>query len=296
MSKNGTIFTCILFFALSFSLCISSFAQKLYMNVGIGYGAGMDKDYYYLRDATFIYMEDSTNSFTQLTSEKFSMGKGLQVELGFGSFTGKHLSLELTGFYHKSSPQTIINSSYTRYYDSYELNIQDKTTFNASMIGMKPTLVVWGGDNKLRPYLKAGLVLGFASITEDEEIDLYNTNPYYYPTENILAVFEYQSQLCMGVTATAGLEIRFGDDLKLFAECSYAGMSYVPLAGEYTEYKYSGDDYLGDMSQSERYYEYVDEYDSRDNQNDNTPTKALKTAYSFSKLAFLIGIRIDLIN
>lgn len=295
MRKRGTLIISILIINL-LVFTHNSIAQKLYFNAGIGYGMGMQADYYHLHDATFIYSEDSTTSYAMLSTEKFSMGQGLQVEVGLGTYTGKHLSLELTGFYHKGSPQSITNRSRSYYYDSYELELIEKETFNSSMYGFKPSLVLWGKDGKFCPYLKAGVILGFASISVDEEITLHNSNPYYYPTESIIAVFEYQTRLSYGVNAAAGMQVSFGDDFRLFAECSYAGISYVPIKGEYLEYKYDSEEFVEDMLQSERYYEYVDEYDSRENKNENEPTKELKTAYSFSKLAFLIGIRIDLIN
>lgn len=294
MRRNSEFIFMLLAVALALAAGQHANAQKLYVNAGVGYGFGMEQDYYQQHHSTFIYEEDSTSSYALLTTEKFSFGKGLQVELGLGSFTGKHISFEITGFYHKSSPQTIKHSSYSSYYDSYEVDYSEETTITASMMGLKPSMVIWGGDHKIRPYMKAGVLFGFIRMSEEQKYRIFNTNPYYYPTEDIQAVFEFENRLSIGAAASAGLQVSVAEDVRIFAECSYSAVRYVPLAGEYTEYKYRGDDELGELTTSERYHEYVDEYDTRDNESENAPTQSLKRSYSFSKLSFLAGIRINL--
>lgn len=275
---------------------INSNAQKLYIKPGLGYSFGIQPYYYnvsnYFQDAN----NDTVTEQYTYNSQKLNLGKGFQFELGIGAFLGKHISVEIDGFYHSSDRQSIEYTEYWIVYEIYDVDISYEHVFQAKSYGFKPNLVVWGSGEKFKPYMKFGGVFGFTKLAEEQEIKIFNTIPHYYPTEDYFSVKEYDRQLSLGVTAAAGLEMIFSDVFSIFAECSYIGMNYVPLEAEITTFEYRGRDQLSSLTASERYYEFVDEIGANDNQNENLPTKELTTSYGLNNIRMLAGFRINLIK
>lgn len=50
------------------------------------------------------------------------------------------------------------------------------------------------------------------------------------------------------------------------------------------------------LSVSEIEYEYVDAYESTENESENTPTKQLKTPFSFDNVGIVAGFKFKLIH
>ena len=273
-----------------------AFSQKLYIKANIGYGLGINKDDYKLRsDYNQIYL-DSTEGYSKYDLKSFSLGQGLNVEASLGSFLGKHISVEITGFYHKSSKHTLNYEELNTIYSQYQVDFHTEEVYTGKMYGLKPNLVFWGGGDNFRPYIKLGGVIGIASMTRESQMRIYNTHPNYYPTEDYTSVFEYKSHLNLGYTVSVGFEIILAKDLKFFSECSYTAIRYIPTSGEYTEYKYRGKDMLNTLTINERYIEFEDTYYSTENESETSPAKLLKNAYSFSNISLSVGIRLNLIN
>jgi len=131
-------------------------------------------------------------------------------------------------------------------------------------------------------------------MKEDYELRLTNSHPYYYPFESYTSEFKYDTRLSMGFLASFGFEYIIFDDVYLFSEVKYNSIFYTPEKGEYTKYEYRGDDILNTLTANERYFEFVDKYDSSDNDNPSTPGKHLKEAHSFNNISLIAGLRINI--
>ncbi|MEN8224973.1 MAG: hypothetical protein ABFS05_06385 [Bacteroidota bacterium] len=271
-------------------------AQKLYLTTGAGYSIGTNNNFYNLRADYHNIQLDSTHSYTKYELGKISMGQGLNVEFGLGTHIGEHFSIELTGFYFKSNKQILENAEHSLFYDKYELDIIQESILTGKMMGFKPCIVYWFGGNNIKPYTKLGAVVGFTSMTEEVDFRIFNELPGYYPTENYSSVFEFASNISIGACITGGFEIILAAGIRCFAELSYAAINYIPTSGEYTAYKYRGKDIMDELSASEIYYEYVDEFNTTENISENTPTKVLKAQYSYSKLSAVAGLKIHIIE
>jgi len=273
-----------------------AFSQKLYLNAGIGYSLGTNKNPYSQWTDYYNVQQDTVYENSKYESGKFSLGQGLNVELGLGSFIGKKFSMELIGFYHNSNKHTIKRSEHTNFYDDYELDLIQESTYSGKMMGIKPSIAYWPGGENIQPYLKLGGVFGFGEMIKETHFRIFNTLPGYYPTEDYTSNFEFESQLNIGGCATIGAQIPLAAGIRFFAECTYTIINYVPTKGSYTEYKYRGIDIIDNLSISDRNFEYVNEFYTSENESENIPTKELKTAYSFSGLGLLVGLKFHIFN
>ena len=73
-------------------------------------------------------------------------------------------------------------------------------------------------------------------------------------------------------------------------------MLYNPDYSEVVEYTYRGEDRLDDLLYNEKHFEFVDEFDSRENDNASQPTKLLKLPRPFSNVNFMVGIKANILN
>lgn len=271
------------------------YSQKLYFKGGLGYSVGTQKDFYKLRSDYYTTIGDSTTSVSNYQIDRISFGQGANYELTVGAFISKSVSIELTGFYHSSTTQTT-KSEEKDTYESYYINYMYETNMKGQMFGIKPTILLWLGGENFRPYFRLGGVIGYGSIEEENELNIFNTHPLYYPTETLKSSFEYKGNWNLGYTAGAGFEIILAKDIRFYCELNYSSINVVPQSGKYTMYEYRGNDMMDLLSTSEIEYEYVDEYSSTDNSSENSPTKVLKTPYSFSNVGVIVGLKFNLIN
>lgn len=273
----------------------NTYSQKLYIKGGLGYSIGTQKDFYKVRSDYYSTIGDSTTSVSNYQIDRITFGQGANYELTVGGFVGKSVSVELTGFYHSSNTQTT-KSEEKDTYENYYINFMYETNMKGKMFGIKPSVLLWLGSENFRPYFSLGAVIGYGSFVEENELNVFNTHPLYYPTETLISTFEYKGNWNVGYTAGAGFEINFANDISFYCELNYTSINVVPQSGKYTKYEYRGNDMMELLSTSEIEYEYVDEYSSTDNSSENSPTKVLKTPYSFSNVGVIVGLKFNLIN
>jgi len=168
--------------------------------------------------------------------------------------------------------------------------------FEGKYFMFKPALVISKKFEWFRPFAKIGAYLGQCSLEQNMDMNLINTLPGYYPFEDVTSKFKFENQFSAGYFFSFGCEHNAFEYLKISLELLYGNLNYVPAKGEYTEYFYRGDNYLDELDTDERYVEYVDDYDSRDNGISTEPAKELKQKHSFSHLMINFGIKIAILK
>ena len=272
------------------------FSQKLNIKVHGGYGFGVQGNYY-----STVSHHSTTNydsSYTQYVYEafRFSMGKGFRYGLSLGTQLFKNMEFELDVEYFKGKPnemntETIENYDYN---EDFTVRILENYKISGKMVQITPAFVIKRNHEIFIPFIKLGGIVSFCSMKEDYELRLTNSHPWYYPFESITSEFEYDTRLSTGFLASFGFEYYIFDDVYLFSEVKYNSIFYTPEKGEYTKYEYRGDDILNTLTTNERYLEFVDKYDSSDNDNPSTPGKHLKVAHSFNNISLIAGLRINI--
>jgi hypothetical protein len=108
---------------------------------------------------------------------------------------------------------------------------------------------------------------------------------------------EFRGVFSVGVIGAIGYSYALNDKFDLFAEVEYIGLAIKSGTVEYKEYKLTAPDgsvikELDDLTEYERYIEFVDELDPEDinNPDPNKPNKALRQEAPFSSIGFNIGI------
>lgn len=281
---------------LSFLFINSVSAQKMYIKPSFGYGFGAQKTYTSIYNRNTQVDSDTIIYKGNYDLKKLSFGKGINFELAVGTAVSDKLSLELVGFFHKSDEEEIKSSDNYKIVGAFDIRIYDTKYLRGYMYGVKPNIVYNFGKKRRPYYIKAGGLIGLASIKEEGESNLYNTIPGYFPAEHVNYTAKYNNRLSLGFNMAFGHEIYMYDYVYFFWEINYSNSRYVPLSRELQEYRYEGDNQIDQLTESEIHTEFVDSYSESENQNDNVASKRLKSAYSFGQVGILFGLKIDLFS
>ncbi|NQT77964.1 MAG: hypothetical protein HQ565_09640 [Bacteroidetes bacterium] len=287
--KKSTLIAGIPVFMIVLFFTVNAFSQKLYINAALGYGLGTQKSFFQMSSGNSYIYYDTVYENNKFELKRISFGQGANFEIGVGTFIGKHIAIEINGFYQMSQKNEIYYKDLINIVNVFKVQITQEKVIKGRMFGIRPNFVLRGGGDKIRPFLKIGGVIGFGKIIEEDDIIIYNPIPGYLPREDIESVLTYKRQLNLGYSAAIGFDVFVGEGTRFFVECAYTAINYVPISAEYTEYKYMGKDELNNLTTGERYYEFVDEYSTAENDNENTPTKSLKYPFSFSNIGARVG-------
>ena len=287
--KNSTLIAGIPVFMIVLLFTVNAFSQKLYINAALGYGLGTHKSFFQMSSGNSYIYYDTVYENNKVELQRISFGQGANFEIGVGTFIGEHIAIEINGFYQMSQKNEINYKDVINIVNVFKVQITQEKIMKGKMFGIRPNFVFRAGGDKIRPFVKIGCVIGFGKIVEEDNIIIYNPIPGYLPREDIESVLTYKRQLNLGYSAAIGFDVFVGEGTRFFAECAYTAINYVPISAEYTEYKYMGKDELENLAPGDRYYEFVDEYTTAENDNENTPTKYLKYPFSFSNIGVRVG-------
>lgn len=202
---------------------------------------------------------------------------GMGVEFGYSKFF-------TSDFKYSNSSKYYLNDDLQRSRfreDSYH------TKFSTLSSGVVYTLPA----KKLSPYFKAGVILGFAKITIDQQRNYF----YIYSSsgpDNTESTIVVSGKPAVGGYASIGLTYQLSSAFSMFAEVNMNAISFTPRKAEYTKYIENGDDLLSQMTIAEKEAEYVDEVSGTypEPPHDHEPTKILKERYSFSSMGINMGL------
>lgn len=252
-------------------------AQSGYAGFGAGYGIGISR--------TIIGYNSYDNSISNshfTENVRGSYGRGMNFNVYGGYMVNDVISLELAANY-------LVGSKYTFTNEDINTNVSSKTIYdvNATSFRLIPTIRLSYGENKVRYYSRVALAFGLVNkLTEVSNRTFTNPGGTNVSYEQ----FEYTGGIYIGFTGAFGLTYQLSDNIALYSELTRYFISWGATNGQYTEVTVNGVDELGNMTTSEKEFEFVDRVDQSMNQNPGEPTKFLKSYTPLNSLTLNFGL------
>jgi outer membrane protein W len=264
-------------------LGVNVFSQGLYINAGAGYGFPAAC---YLMEENFNY-NSSSGDYWEIVKGSGSYGKGIQPGINIGYMFNPNIGADLGISYllggKIESKDEVHNDSGSEIYEY---------TMSAKMLRFTPALKMTVGNGNVKPYMRAGLVIGVAGKIKSE---IKDTSTGYYGNDIEESVREFTGGISLGFSGALGADFMLSDNIGIFAEMGVITQSWAPKKGEMTKYTRDGVDLLDDLTTYIKEVEFVESF-TRDYNNfdENSPQQVLKTYYPFSSVGINAGIRIAL--
>jgi hypothetical protein len=284
-------------------------AQGAYVNVGAGFGFGDGS----MSDYNTEYVStDGVVSVDKQTAVFGSLGSGLNVGAGFGFMFNENFGAELGVNY-------LIGSTFTTTEDrtttstvagsggggsiTTTSNSAFTSSMSANMLRINPSLVIMGNGDKIKPYAKFGVMLGFGSATStDKDVSTTTSTGSATTTSEYNTTMEMTGGIGFGFSGALGAAYGLSDNMSLFAELNMNNMSWAPMTNTITAVSVDGVDQLA-LSPAPTVFDlqtnYVDEITatsntySNPNRSDTSPRDELKSKVGVGSVGINIGLKIS---
>lgn len=286
MKTKHLIFSTILIGTFSIA---SSQAQGVYMGIGGGYGFAAGKQSLFDDYKTTVSSSGSTTQ--EFTSHPFSLGKGINTGLYAGYMFNKNVGAEL-GIAYLIGSKNIFTDEYINN-SAFPSSSKTEMTWKGRMIRLVPTIRMTAGEKKLRPYMKAGLIIGVGGKVYD---DMHSVNTSGGSSSVTDQSWEYYGGMSLGFHGAMGLNYMVSDKIGIFGELAGNYQNFAMKKGSMTKYTVDGVDQMPTMDTNDKEIEFVDSYsyDSSASPNVNQPDKASKFFMPFSSFGINLGLHISL--
>jgi hypothetical protein len=258
------------------------FAQESYFKFSMGYGLPSGSQ---LLAEKSSFTTNSTGSMSGTAKGVYgSYGSGLAFNASFCRMFSSHFGLDLNLLYLPGKKYDGGDSYTYPNYDGTTGRMSSSTSSYARALLFSPTLVVAGGEGKVRPYAKIGFAVGTAKI-------LSEFRSGYSSVGSAPSVSETKTELTGGLSfgfkGGAGLDFGVSKRVSFFTELMFTSMSYYPKKGEVTENKING------VSQPATPIVTFKEQTSY-NSNSNPGTEQLRYSVPLGSLCMNVGLKIRL--
>ncbi len=274
----------------------SSFGQGVYLRLGFGGGIGL-KQYgdFYLNpmDEEWNGMWANITSTSDASNVEFKsmgLGSGFNVNLAAGYMISQYVGIELgVNEFIGMAKKVSLSATYSS--GSYSMSQAIDLKRSGMMLQVVPAIVITPGLESVNPYARAGMIIGIMpSVSSKGEGTSSNSGGY-----KATSTFNYSAVakggLALGFTAAAGVIFNLSDNIGLYGELVYNGITYSPKKGKFKEYKEDGIDQLALMTTKEKEWTFETKLDAVEIP-DGTPDKVAKTTVNFSNVELNVGIRI----
>lgn len=272
-------FTVPLFLCL-FIISFSSKGQHSYLQIGLGYGTTFGPGFQPASDS----YRTSTGVSTTVT-ENLSFGKGFQFAGIFGWEWNEFFATECAVSYLLGST---FRSNYTNDIQGNYYSLAE--TIEGRMLRFVPTVKVFGGKRNLRPYAKAGLILGLGTTCNYSQKIGSNVGGSY---QNIEVTGRITGGISYGFMGAFGLDIAINPKYRFFTELAVFAQTYIPEKDIIETYEINKRNYFGSLSTRDKETRFVDEITQQDlnNSNTNSANKQIKIYLPFSSIGLNIGMK-----
>ncbi|MEO5642721.1 MAG: outer membrane beta-barrel protein [Bacteroidia bacterium] len=247
---------------------------------GGGYGVGTSRTI-----IGYNSEENNVNNTYYKEGIKGSYGKGANFNVYGGYMLTNVIGLELAANYLAGSPYTFTNVDIDNITSITHVNEIHATSFR-----LIPGIRLGYGEKKLRVYSRVALAFGLMNKMIDNHT---RTTSDPAGTDILYESFEYTGGKYVGFTGSFGLTYSLSEHISLYGELSRYFISWGAKYGEYTEVKFNDADQLGNMTTSEKKFEYVERVDQTMNQNSGEPTKALRSYVPLNTLSVSLGLHFN---
>lgn len=268
---------------------ITAYSQ-FYINVGGGYNLGIaNQTLLNIANQTLLINYESTDNIQKIENVKTSLGKGLNFGLNLGYMFNGNIGIDLQCSYllgDETSGEYKDNYTYfnTNYYDFGKISLKSQ------MFRVNPSIIIASGFDKLDPYAKFGVILGFGSITLNYLYEEYENNQLQ---DKEVVKWKMDGGMAFGISSALGLMYHISDLISVYGELNLVGMSYAPKKGVMTEYTINGTDQLPGLTTDDKEIDFVDDitYDYDNPPSSAEPMKELKFYFPYSSIGLNIGVR-----
>lgn len=268
---------------------ITAYSQ-FYINVGGGYNLGIaNQTLLNIANQTLLINYESTDNIQKIENVKTSLGKGLNFGLNLGYMFNGNIGIDLQCSYLLGDETT---SESKDNYTFLNINFYDyeKISIKSQMFRVNPSIIIASGFDKLDPYAKFGVILGFGSITLNYLYEEYENNQLQ---DKEVVKWKMDGGMAFGLSSALGLMYHISDLISVYGELDLVSMSYAPTKGVMTEYTVNGADKLPDLTTDAKEIEFLDEitYDYDNPPSTAEPSKELKFYFPYSSIGLNIGVR-----
>lgn len=252
------------------------YSQGFYIKLNAGYGLKFSSQNINYFNFTNYSIDTSTSNKEQVST---SLGKGFNFDAAVGYMFNKNIGIELSGSFllgSKTKTKQVL-------YGAVRNN-----SLSANMVRINPSIVITGGFEKINPYAKFGLVIGFGRILYEDD---YTSAGGNVVTEKM----KLNGGVAIGLNAGVGVNFKLSKMISLFGEIDMVNLSYSPTKGALTESILDGKDRLPDMTTAEKEVEFVDSYtiDANAPYSHTEPRQELKEKFPFGSVGINIGLNIN---
>jgi len=253
------------------------FAQGIYAKINFGYGiktSSQNINYFNITNHT---IDTVSSSFEQVAT---SLGKGFSCEGALGYMFNKNIGAEIGISYLLGARTKTTQELYGNVHNN---------CISANMLRINPTVIIANGFDKINPYAKLGLIIGFGKIIYEDD---YSSVGGTVVSEKM----ELSEGAALGFNAGVGIIYNINTMISLYGEINMVNLSYAPTKGILTESTLNGIDHLPDMTTNEKEVDFVDSYTTNLNYpyTHTEPRKELKESYPFGSVGLNVGIIIIL--
>ena len=249
-----------------------SYGQNLYLTASSGYNLGTNKsnfeNYTYNKWIAVVYPYDKDRV-------AYSLGKGVDFNIGIGYTTRYKIGFELAGSYLYGL-KTMGSSQYI------EDDIFKKEIYSR-FYRISPSVHFIHELKRISLKMSLGGIVGFGKMYLNQEA-IYKDEPWVQ-YEN-----EFSGGIYFGLKAGIGVSYRIGKRLSLFADLNWVNAYYSPSKAQVTKFMSEGKDYTDILEPIERETEYVNSveappYDTK------MPYKKLHERFAASSIGLQVGIQ-----
>ncbi len=248
-------------------LFATGLSAQLYVGAKLGYGFGAQKSAF-----------GTTETATSSANIYASMGQGIPIGLKVGYFLNDNLGVELGMNYFIGATQTAYD-----YTGAYTANV----TAQSNQIRLLPALVY---KTDMGIYGRFGMMVPVGGKTVVKTHQVVGPN-----TTEIEA--EHNGSFSIGFVGSLGYEFELSDNLKLFGELEYVGLSIKSKSSVITSYTVNGADQLAAVPTYNKETTAVDELNSSSNNSSynsnpdmSKPQDVLADYAGYSSFRINIGV------
>ena len=270
----------------------TSVAQKMYLDVNVGYGVPVSGSTMFLSDRTsFKNNFTGDYNYTQKTIP-LSLGNGINFGINAGYLINKNIGFDLGINYQLGNEISgTINSTYFDPLPSPQYEYSTFTeSYKSNMLYITPSFLLRTDLEKFSPYTKLGLALGYGKIINkhSEEDNRFGSST---------STKEFTGGLALGFEMSIGGTYTINDKLGVYAEAYYRNMTYSPKKATITSYTKDGEDYIDQLTTSFKETEFSKEVTENIDRNQfdfSSPSKETLISFPYHSLGLKLGLRINL--
>jgi opacity protein-like surface antigen len=253
----------------------NNFEKGFYVGAAIGFGFGLC---YY--DPCCYYDESNYSpSYDVVKGISLMWGKGINGQIEGGYNFNKYIGVDLgvRDFWGLNIKKTSDGNSGTEGGYFTETN-----KFRAMVLEVIPSVVISPGFDDFNPYAKFGVSVGvYPAIYRTESQTTGNTTIDYKGV--------YYGHIPVGYSVAGGLQWNFADNMNVHVEADFDGEYYSPAHYKVTEYKINGVDHFSDLTNKQKYIDFVKTYDKLETIPDDSHNKRLKESFPLTGIGLNVG-------